>query len=306
MHGLPPRQKLQNDNLPLDIDEAAFTSFLSRHFHRSYPSFAVAAPTLYKTARSHAAYPFTANPPETLSADSFLRAITMLTGRVRAVLDSPVKLSGVARGPDGTKSIETTLINPGRSERDVRRLVFQSIAVPAGKRDQAKQRSELIDDDLADVRIVASRAQPRPDYCYAPRPWKEFLPMAVRLSVPRPPLEDLHVPYEVLRELLKLLLAVQSSDQSAAAAEDAATLDSQAAALLRIAGSEGEDVGFEGFEKVYEGLGRREGLLENGMMEELRVPTPSGRLVLKPDMLQCLARVFEVFVAPDNEAWVKS
>ena len=40
------------------------------------------------------------------------------------------------------------------------------------------------------------------------------------------------------------------------------TLD-QAIALLKAAGSEGDDIGFEGFEIVYEGLGRREGRLEN-------------------------------------------
>ncbi|MCJ1432069.1 hypothetical protein MMC27_001425 [Xylographa pallens] len=285
------------------IDETAFTSFLSRHFQTLSPFFPTAAPIVYQIALAHAAYPFKASPPDRLSADSLLRAITMLTGRIHPILSGPIELSGAARGPDGRKSIETILIRPARSERDVRRLIFWSIAVPAAHVDlqNQKQRVDLTDDDLADVRIVASRAQPRPDYCFAPRRWEEFLPVATRLSVPGVPLEDLQVPYEALRELVKLLLAVQTFDQPAAGIRDLAALDSRAVALLRSAGSEGEGVGFEGFEKVYEGLGRREALLENEMVDDLHVPTPSGRLNLKPDLLQCLAKVFEAFVAPEGE-----
>ncbi|MCJ1383909.1 hypothetical protein MMC17_007023 [Xylographa soralifera] len=285
------------------IDENAFTSFLSRHFQTSYPFFPTAAPIVYQIALTHAAYPFTASPPDRLSADSLLRAITMLTGRIHPIRTGPIEQSGAGRDLDGCKFIEKILIRPARSERDVRRLIFQSIAVPAAHVDLKKQnqRVDLTDDDLADVHIVASRAQPRPNYCYKPRQWEEFLPVATRLSVPGVPLKDLQITYEALRELLKLLLAVQTFDQPAAGIGDLAALDSRAVALLRSAGSESEDVGFESFEKVYEGMGSREALLENEMMDYLHVPTPSGRLKLKPDLLQCLAKMFEVFVAPKRE-----
>ena len=257
---------------------------------------------VYQIALTHAAYPFTASPPDRLSAASLLLAITMLTGRIHEVLTGPIEVGGVARGPDGRKVIEKILVRPARRERDVRRLIFQSIAVPAAHVDlkKQKQRVDLTDDDLADVHMVASRAQPRPDDRLAPRPWEEFLPVATRLSIPGIPLQDLQIPYKALRELLRLLLAVQTFGQRAVGIKDLAALDARAVALLQRAGSEGEDLGFESFEMVYEGLGRKGALWETEVVDDLHVQTPSGRLKLKPDLLQCLARVLEVFVAPER------
>ena len=122
--------------------------------------------------------------------------------------------------------------------------------------------------------------------------------MATRLSVPRILVKDLRIRYEVFRKLLRLLLAIQSSDdQPDAAMKDLITLDFHAKSLLCSAGSEGEeDIGFEGFEKIYEALGRSEGLLENQLRDELHVDTPNGKVKLKPDLLQGLAKVFEAFI----------
>ncbi|MCJ1402470.1 hypothetical protein MMC11_005690 [Xylographa trunciseda] len=270
-----------------DIDEIAFSSFLAPHFQNLYPFFPAAAPIVYHIALTHAAYPFTASPPDRLLADSLLRAITMLTGRIHPILTGPIELSGAARDPHGRKFIKKMLIRPARRERDVRRLIFQSIAVPAAHVDLQKQNQR--------PRAAAAELLLRTSSV------KEFLPVATRLSVRGVPLKDLQLPYEPLRELLKLLLAVQTFDQPTAGLRDLAALDSRAVALLRSAGSEGEDVGFESFEKVYEGLGRRDSLSETEMVDDLHVPTPSGRLKLKPDLLQCLAKVFEVFVAPERE-----
>jgi hypothetical protein len=166
----------------------------------------------------------------------------------------------------------------------------------------------LTDDDITDVHLIVSRTQPRITYTLVERPWSEFLPMAIRLSRPRVPLADLRIPYEVFRQLLKLLLAVQSFDRPTLGTRDVAVLDDQAVALLEAAGSEGDDIGFEDFETVYERLSRRQGRLENEMMDDLPVytrfpssPSSPGGVILKPDLLQCLARVFEVFLAPESE-----
>jgi hypothetical protein len=282
---------LQNNNTVLDIDQPAFGSFLSRHFQSSYPHFVVAAPILYRIALTHAAYPFSNNPPDTLSADSLLRAITMLTGRVQHILQNARAVG------DGTY-----FISPDRSERDIRRLVFQSLAMPAAHVDlnEEKQRVDLTDDDLADVRLVASRAQPS-NLPRLPCKWSEILPMAMRLSKPRVPLADLRIPYEVLRQLLRLLLAVQTFDRPDSGARDTGDLDKQAVALLKAAGSEGDPVGFEGFEMVYERLGRREGRLENEMMDDFIVLAWRQEMKINPDLLQCLAKVFEVFLLPKSE-----
>ena len=207
---------------------------------------------------------------------------------------------------------DTYFLSPERSERDIRRLIFQSLAVPVSyvKFDKKKRCADLTDDDLADVHMVACRAQSRPDHTILPRQWSELLPMATRLSEPLVPLEDLRIPYETLRHLLKPLLAVQSVNQPLSGTKDVAVLDSQAVALLLAAGCEGGDVSFEAFETVYEGLGRREGRFENELVDELFVPlrpyNPQCGIDLKPDLLQCLAKIFEVFLAPQSEELIKS
>lgn len=121
-----------------------------------------------------------------MSSDELFRAVTMLTGRAHLILGGRIDSERSAGG----KSYPV-LVQPGRSDHDVRRLIFQSLALgPQGCRNKHDWRT-LTEGDLVDVHAVVSRVQPRPNEKLVRLMWEEFRPMAARLSERQIPLEQL-------------------------------------------------------------------------------------------------------------------
>lgn len=244
-----------------------------------------------------------------MTSDELLRAITMLTGRVHLILGGRVDCERSAGG----KSYPV-LVQPGRSDHDVRKLIFQSLALGPHCCQNKYGWKALTENDLVDVHAVVSRVQPRPNEKLVRLPWEEFRPMAARLSERQTPLDQFHIQQSTLHSLLELVLALRlsvpskdadfvKSPQPSPAVEE---LSSRATTLLRTFVPDGEDITFEVFDSVYTALGKQDGNPDGPDGPDLYVDTPARRLNLNPDMLQLLARIFEAFVDPESKPVVAS
>lgn len=183
----------------------------------------------------------------------------MLTGRAHLILGGRIN----SERSVGGKSY-LVLVQPGRSDHDVRRLIFQSLALgPQGCRNEHDWRT-LTEGDLVDVHAVVSRVQPRPNEKLVRLMWEVFRPMAARLSEHQIPLEQSRIPQSTLCSLLQLLLALRLSIPSIDAdpvpppqpSPTVSELSSKATALLTTSVPEGENITFVAFDSIYTALGK--------------------------------------------------
>ena len=257
----------------------------------------------FKIALCHAAYPFVGSATNTLTSTGLLRAITLLTGRDKLILTEAAWDRNVGKGQ--TKRVVHCI---GRTDRDVRRLLFRSLAVPQSqftrKGDEEKteqvEMSQLSKDDILDALTVISRVQPHLMEKWRPLPADRFREMAVRLSTAQTPLKKLWIPYSDFLSLVRLLSTwCYNKDGSPYGPQ---LLYGTGTRTIERYLLEGEDVTFETFEKVSEDMLRSSGRLkgEAPRLKDLGRDSALERgtrdVILERDLFGCLSQIFESFV----------
>ena len=155
--------------------------------------------SLHKIFVYHAAYPFPSTSAN-LSPDALIRAITLLSGKDRYIFSDSSSMRG------------REILTRGKTERDRRKLLFRSLAVPFEKPDAQDRDSYEIDsrvEALDEVLDVLSVIQPQVSACIAPLARSTLYPTATRLVDTRPRLISLGIRRDDLYNLLLFLLSCQ-------------------------------------------------------------------------------------------------
>jgi len=284
-------------------DEEAFTKYLMSIFPPIYQSLVAAAgPVLFRIALYHAAYPVVGSITNTMTSTGLLRAITLVTGRDSLILREAAWNRHVGQG-----EIEKVVYHNGRTDLDVRRVLFRSMAVPksqlAPKYDGKTPQARMVQpskEDITDVLTVISRVQPRPMEKWCPLPAERFQGMAARFSTPQTPLPESRIHYNDFLSLVRLLLAWYTRDDGSA--YEPQFLYNAGIRMVKSYLSEGEDVSFKVFQKVSENLLSLSGrpvdptLYLKGPGADFIVKRGIRDVVLKRDMFGCLSQIFENFV----------
>ncbi|MCJ1245484.1 hypothetical protein MMC30_002688 [Trapelia coarctata] len=285
-------------------DEEAFTNYLMSIFPPTYQSLiAAAGPVLFRVALYHATYPFSGSSTNTMTSADLLRAITLLTGRDRLILREAAWKRHVGEG-----EIKKVVYHIGRTDYDIRRLLFRSMANPKSQlvprhvteKNAQVQKVQPPNDDITDVLTVISRVQPRQMEKWSPLPAERFREMATRLSPPRTPLAESHIPCSDFLSLVRLLLTWYTRDVGSA--YEPQFLYNVGRRLLERHLSEGEDVSFEVFQKVSKDLlglsGRPVGPEPHlkGPGVDFVIKRGTRDVILERDMFGCVSQVFENFV----------
>lgn len=111
--------------------EGSFASFLSKQLPPGFPDLSAASHILFTITATHASYPFPlASTPTELDFDELLRAVVLVSARTRTAGNLNRKENYFMMHDPNNERERYAITNPGRTEMDRRRLLFQSLATP--------------------------------------------------------------------------------------------------------------------------------------------------------------------------------